>query len=90
MLQADEQPRVEFTIEAEDERRAAVAAGWVCRTSTLATPSIVGGWFLVSLLANQTAAYCAWSRPSKSLSCVSSATRWPGSSAATSTSLTSK
>jgi hypothetical protein len=51
VLHGDDKPRVEFTVEAEDERRAAVAAGWVCRSLTLTTPSVVGGWFLVSLLA---------------------------------------
>jgi hypothetical protein len=52
VLQANDKPRVhvQFTIEAEDERRAAVAAGWVCRSLSQATPTLVDGWFVVSLL----------------------------------------
>jgi anti-sigma B factor antagonist len=50
VLQANDKPRVEFTVEAEDERRAAVAAGRVCQALSQATTSLEGGWLLVSLL----------------------------------------
>jgi hypothetical protein len=51
VLQHADKPCVEFTVEAEDERQAAAAAGWACRALTQAAPSLVGGWVLLSLLA---------------------------------------
>jgi anti-anti-sigma factor len=51
VLQAGGGPRVQFTVEAEDERRAAVAAGWVCRSLSKATATLAGAWLLVSLVA---------------------------------------
>jgi anti-anti-sigma factor len=51
VLQAGDRPRVQFTVQSEDERRATVAAGWVCRSLSQATPTLVGGWLLVSLVA---------------------------------------
>ena len=51
VLQAGGGPRVQFTVEAEDERRAAVAAGWVGRSLSQATATLAGDWLLVSLVA---------------------------------------
>jgi hypothetical protein len=44
VLQAKHKPRFEFTVEAEDERRAAVAAGRVCRSLSQAMPTLDDGW----------------------------------------------
>jgi hypothetical protein len=51
VLQADDRPRVEFSLEAENERRAAWGARRVRRCLTEATPLLVGGWVLVSIVA---------------------------------------
>jgi hypothetical protein len=49
VLQTAGKPHVEFTVEAENERRAALAGGLVCRELTNATHSLVGSWSVVSL-----------------------------------------
>ncbi len=51
VLQIDRRPRVEFSVEAEDDRQAARAARRVRIGLTEATPLLVGGWALVSIIA---------------------------------------
>lgn len=43
-------PRVEFNLEADDEGQAAWAAHRALRRLTEATPLLVGGWVLVSII----------------------------------------
>ena len=50
VVQTENKPRVEFTVEAESERRAAGAAHHVRVRLTEATPLLVGGWVIVSII----------------------------------------
>ena len=51
VVQTDERPRVEFSVEADDNRQAAWAARRVRVGLAEATPLLVGGWFVVSIMA---------------------------------------
>jgi hypothetical protein len=44
-------PRIEFNLEADDEGQAASAAHRALQHLTEATPLLVGGWILVSIIA---------------------------------------
>lgn len=51
VLQNDNAPRVEFNLEAADEGQAAWAAHRALQRLQEATPLLVGGWILVSIIA---------------------------------------
>jgi hypothetical protein len=51
VLQTDHRPRVEFSVEAADQRQAAWVARRVRVCLTEATPLLVSGWALVSIIA---------------------------------------
>jgi hypothetical protein len=51
VLQTDRRPRVEFSVEATDHRQAAWAARRVRVGLTEASPLLVSGWVLVSIIA---------------------------------------
>jgi hypothetical protein len=51
VVQTDHRPRVEFSVEAEDDRHAAMVARRVRVGLMEATPLLVGGWALVSIIA---------------------------------------
>jgi hypothetical protein len=51
VVQTESNPRVECSVEAEDDRQAALAARRVRLRLTEATPLLVGGWVLVSIIA---------------------------------------
>jgi hypothetical protein len=51
VFQTDDEPRVEFSLDAENERCAVWSARRVRRCLTEATPLLVGGWVLVSIIA---------------------------------------
>jgi hypothetical protein len=51
VVQTENNPRVECNVEAEDDRQAAWAARRVRMRLTEATPLLVGGWVLVSIMA---------------------------------------
>ena len=51
VVQTEDNPRVECSVEAADDRQAAWAARRVRMRLTEATPLLVGGWALVSIIA---------------------------------------
>jgi hypothetical protein len=51
VVQTDQRPRVEFSVDAEDDRHAAMVARRVRLGLTEATPLLAGGWALVSIIA---------------------------------------